>query len=332
MLFAVGSYTSLGGPGVAVIRAEGTKLAFLCASREVTEPTWVMQAPKHPHILYAACGAEGTKEGIAASFFFSQDGLTLLSAQPTGGRACCHLAVDEEEKNLYAANYLDGSVSVFPLTEEGKIGPRSQFLRHIAPTGPNPVRQECSHAHQCVFRPGTQELFVCNLGTDQVLIYARQADGTLRPQSSIQAQPGTGPRHLAFDGPCRFYLAGELGGWLSVYQLQEGKWQCLQLLPTVPGGFQGENTAAAIRLDEKRAYVSNRGHDSIALFDRGADGLLTPVGHVAVPGCFPRDFRLWAGGFLLAQQKRGGVAWMDAQGQPGESLALEGAVCLCPLK
>ncbi len=332
MLFAVGTYTTLGGPGVALVEAQGEKLKFLCGSDRVIDPTWVMQSPGQPGILYAAAAADGKKTGQVASFRWDRQGLTLLSAQETGGRACCHLCVDADESHLYAANYLDGSVSVFPL-QEGKIAPCCQFIRHEAPLGPNQARQECSHAHQFSFRPGTQEAFVCNLGTDQVVVYERKENGLLENRYVIPApQPGMGPRHLIFDGPDRFYLVGEMEGWVSVHSFRQGAWQCDQLLSTVPAGYQGpENTAAAIRMDAGHIYVSNRGQDSIAVFDRLADGRLALNRHVAVPGCFPRDFRLWENGFLLAQQKAGGVAYMTAQGVAGEQLPIVGAVCLCPL-
>lgn len=328
MLFAVGTYTHLGGPGVALIRAEGKNLQWLCASDAVKDPTWVMQSPHAPHILYVTGAEDG--QGVVASYAWTENALTLLSCQPTGGQSCCHLAVDADETHLYAANYGDGSVSVFPL-EAGKIGPCCQFLRHEAPLGPNTIRQNCSHAHQCMFRPGTQELFVCNLGTDQVLVYNRQADGLLELKETIPGKAGTGPRHLHFEHADHFYLVGELSGWISSYVCDQGIWQCEQILSTLPEGYSDKNSAAAIRLDEKRVYVSNRGPDNIALFDRLADGKLAPAGHVPVPGCFPRDFQLWENGFLLAQQNAGGVAWMDAQGVAGQSLPIDGAVCLCPL-
>ena len=332
MIFAVGTYTSLGGPGVALVEAMGEQLKFLCSSDQVADPTWVMQSPENPHILYAAGAVKGSKDGLVASFLWEKETLTLLSTQETGGQACCHLCVDEDESHLYAANYLDGSVSVFPL-ENGKILPCCQFIRHEAPLGPNEKRQEFSHAHQFTFRPGTKEAFVCNLGTDQVVVYERMENGLLKNTYEIPAvQPGTGPRHLIFDGTDRFYLVGELEGWISTYSFKNNAWQCDQLLSTLPEGYDGPvNTAAAIRMDESHVYVSNRGQDSIVIFDKQADHTLKLNRHVAVPGCFPRDFRLWEKGFLLAQQKAGGVAYMTADGAPVASLPIDGAVCLCPL-
>lgn len=328
MLFAVGTYTTQGGPGLALISAQGQKMELLCAADALADPIWALTG-KQGKTLYAACNQAGN-EGWVASFSWSRTGLTMLSAQPTGGRACCHLCLDAEERYLYAANYLDGSVSVFPLAGE-KILPRCQFVPHEAPLGPHPTRQECSHAHQVSFRPGTRELFVCNLGTDQVLIYDCGEDGKLLLRQAIACKPGAGARHLIFDGPARFYLVGELDGWVMTYALKNGAWECLQALPTIPEDFKGVNTAAAVRMTETHVYVSNRGHDSIACFDRRADGTLAGPRLLSVPGSFPRDFLLYEGGFLLAQQKSGGVAFLGRDGAAGPALDIPGAVCLCPL-
>lgn len=329
MLYALGSYTRMGGPGVGIVEEKDGELHLLCASDAVVDPTWVEQSPLHPKVLYAGCLKDG--KGAAASFLWTKDGLSLLSYQPSGGKSCCHVTVDRDETHLYAASYGDGTVSVFPL-KNGVIGPVMQLLPHDAPLGPNRMRQDCSHAHQCVFRPEHDELFVCNLGTDQVVIYDRLADGSLKLSSAISAHPGTGPRHLMFDGPNRFYLVGEMEGWICVYDFEIDKWQCRQLLSTVPGGSETENTAAALYRDEGRLYVSNRGYDSIAIFAILPDGLLRFEKELKTPGKFPRDFQLHEDGFLLAQQNAGGVALVDLNGNALSSLDVPGAVRLCPLK
>lgn len=328
MLYALGSYTRMGGPGVGIMEAKEGELKLLCASAAVTDPTWVMQSPHDPSILYTSCLKDG--KGAVASFKWTKDALTLLSYQPSLGASCCHVMVDENETHLYAASYGDGVVSVFPI-ENGVIGPVMQALPHDAPTGPNKVRQNCSHAHQCLFRPEHPELFVCNLGTDQVVVYDRKEDGTIALSNTIPVHPGAGPRHLLFDGPDRFYLVGEMDGWIMVYDLIENEWQCRQLLSTVPGGCDAENTAAALYRDESRLYVSNRGYDSIAVFQILPDGLLAFEKELMTPGKFPRDFQLHEGAILLAQQNEGGVAFMDMNGCAGASLDIPGAVRLCPL-
>ena len=331
MLFAVGNYTAWGGPGLAMIRAEEGSLELLSATETLDDPIWVIQSAADPRIFYASGTVPGGTHGMVANYLWDGNDFMILSDQPSGGSDCCHLALNADESHLYAVNYAEGTIAVFPL-HGGRIGPRIQLISYDGPLGPSKERQEHAHLHQLVFRPGTAEAFVCSLGSDQVLRYDRQADGTLILRDTVAVEPGSGPRHLLFDGPNRFYLVGELSSSVFVYTLQNSVWQCAQALSTLPEGFSGENTAAAIRMDGQRVYVSNRGHDSIARFDRLPDGTLRAAGHVALPGRMPRDFVCWEGGFLAALQKDGGVARTDAHGALLSSADVPGAVCLCPVK
>ena len=328
MLFAVGTYTSLGGPGIALIECHHGHLNLRSATNAVDNPIWLHASLRRP-ILYVAGSWGEDDQGCVASFAWHENTLTLLSRQETGGASCCHLALDEEETHLYAANYTDGSIAVFPLAD-GRIQPRCQFLQH-AGHSIHPKRQTGPHAHQIVFRPESREVFACDLGADQVVVYRRLENGTLEHQTAIPGTPGTGPRHLVFDGPNRFYLVGELTGWISRYEAEQGQWRLKQILPTVPDGAGENNSAAAVRMDANHVYVSNRGHDSIAVFEKSEDGALRFLRTIPTPGEYPRDFQLQDGGYLLAQQNRGGVAWMDASGALKDALDIPGAVCLCPI-
>lgn len=330
MRYAVGSYTAKGGPGVAVVEAGEREVRLLDASRAVAKPTWVLPSEKQPVIFSTGADWE-TGEGLAASFAWENGRLRLLSRQPSRGLSCCHLCLEEQERFLYAANYMTGTVAVFPLLQ-GMIQPMIQLAALEGPLGPNPKRQERHHAHQCTFRPGTQELFVCDLGGDQVVVYDAQADGTLRQRDAISCPPGTGARHLVFDGPDRFYLAGELEGWAMTFEYAAGKWACRQCLSTLPAGYQGpENKAAAIRMDDRQVVISNRGHDSLAVFDRLPDHTLRFACWLPTPGAVPRDFRMTQGRFLLAQEQGGGIAWMARNGAYGPALDVPETVCVSPL-
>src|SRR5204862_2305602 len=70
-----------------------------------------------------------------------------------------------------------------------------------------------------------------------------------------------------------------------------------------PQDFKGESATAEIVVDAKGrfVYVSNRGHDSIAVFAIGGDGKLTPVEHVPTQGKTPRNFQIDpTGAYLFA--------------------------------
>jgi 6-phosphogluconolactonase len=82
----------------------------------------------------------------------------------------------------------------------------------------------------------------------------------------------------------------------------------INTLSTLPEGYEEtvpEKSWVAdvhVHPSGRVVYVSNRGHDSIALFNIERDsGALTAAGHVSTKGQYPRNFALDpAGNFLIA--------------------------------
>lgn len=327
MRIIAGSYTSLGGPGLVLLKLQGNGLEVLDSTNAVKEAIWAEKSAKIPVVYAAGAQADGVHSCVA-SFSVSADGFTLLSRQESDGMECCHLCLDEDEKYLYAANYGDGSVSVFPIDENGKIGSCVQQVKRTTALGPRADRQERNHAHQVCFRPGMKELFLCDLGADQVAVYRAEEDGRITEETVIACVPGSGPRHLSFDGPDAFYLVGEMDSSVSRYVYDGQAWQRVQHISALPGGYEKQNTAAAIRQDGRHVYVSNRGHDSIAVFAKDGDGTLKQPYFIHTPGACPRDFQLLGAGFLLAHQQSGTVTCINENGVPAAQVHLPGAVSL----
>ena len=103
MLFYVGTYTGMGGPGLCVCSLDHGRLHLLGAARELDDPIYAILS-QDDRTLFAVGSDPATGEGVAASYAVSGSRLTLLSAQPTGGRAACHLTLDPQERAQYAAN------------------------------------------------------------------------------------------------------------------------------------------------------------------------------------------------------------------------------------
>lgn len=80
---------------------------------------------------------------------------------------------------------------------------------------------------------------------------------------------------------------------------------------TVPEGWNGLNQDAAIRFspDGKRVIVSNRGYDSLTVFDYDlASGKLTFKARSVLPGSWPRDFLFIPGtDFVVVTMERSGT-------------------------
>lgn len=321
MRFYVGTYSVEGSPGIAVCELWGDQLVMVAQDAQLQSPTWLTLSACRRY-LYAH-GRDESGEQVVCSFLTSQSGLTLLSKSSTHGNSTCHLSLDPDEKLLIASHYHEGRVSLYPV-HEGVIGTQKQLVQQYG-RGPNQERQEGPHAHQSLMRPGHPEVFTCDLGADRVFIY--HLDSRLVLIDDILLPAGSGPRHLAFDGDTRFYVCAELSNEVYCFVRRANAWHMDQVLSTLPHPVDG-NTCAAIRLFGDELYVSNRGHDSIARFQRTSDGSLTAQGYISAHGKGPRDFVRVPGGFLIANQLAGGVQYLDPAGMPVASLDIPGAVCV----
>ncbi|MDS8741851.1 beta-propeller fold lactonase family protein, partial [Streptococcus pneumoniae] len=111
---------------------------------------------------------------------------------------------------------------------------------------------------------------------------------------------------------------------VSVYALEDKGLKEVQNISALPEHFSGTNTSAEIAVsgDGRFAYVSNRGHDSIAVF-RIMEGLLESVGHADAGGAGPRHFTLVPGTpwIVIAHEKSGTITVkkLGEDGMPGET-------------
>lgn len=165
------------------------------------------------------------------------------------------------------------------------------------------------------------------------------SSGTLLPEKQpfVALPPGSGPRHFEFTPDEKYcYIANELNSTVSVLENKNGQLAVIQTLTTLPSGFTGSSFCADIHLspDGKYVYVSNRGHQSIAVFSRNSGGLLTSVAHVHVEGDWPRNFTIDPSGryMLVANQRSHNIAVFELRdGIPvftGNQAKIPAPVCL----
>lgn len=302
--FWVGNYASPGQEGVSRYRyvpLHGFEKE--AGYTGLTNPSFLLEHPALP-VLYTV---EETEEGAVCAWREESGRLLLLGRVKTGGASPCHLSLSGDGEWLYCANYMGGSVSRIRLDEQGIPVERTDLAVHHG-RGPNPWRQEAAHAH-CVYPYGNQ-VGVCDLGEDRIYLYENR-EGKLAEIACLRAEPGSGPRHLASHAsrPGCLYCVSELSGAVYVWkETGSGDFSCLQGVNTLPQGFDGENTAAAIRFagDGKWLLVSHRGADGIAAMPVRTDGSLgAPVWSPCVRG--PRDFVVCGNTVLAASQRDGEI-------------------------
>ena len=235
--------------------------------------------------------------------------LTLLNQQPTQSNGPCHINIDSKGKHVIVSNYSGGAISVFPLEADGRLGALVQLIQHEG-SGPNESRQNAPHVHSAFFSPDEKQVYVQDLGTDKVNIYAYDFEHSSEPltpatQPFVSGSPGGGPRHAAVSTDGNYlYLVQELTATVMVFAQKGGKLAPIQEIAMNEEGFEGRNGAADIKLspDGKFLYASNRGDaNTLAIYGVDPqDGKLTKLGNQSVLGRGPRNFTLSPDGkFLL---------------------------------
>ena len=307
-----GTYT--GGKGFAA--SKGIYRSKLDAAGKLSAPELAaeMGSPSfvtiHPNgkFLYAV-GEGGGKDGgpvVAFALDAKTGALTKLNEDKSGGSGPCHVSVHPEGKFVAVANYGGGSTAVFKLDADGKLAGRTAFEQHKG-TGPDKGRQEGPHAHCVRFNDTGSMVYVADLGLDKVKVFNLDAaSGKLTAGEDLVLPPGSGPRHFDFGGAC-LYVCGELDSTVNVvtYDPKGGGHKVVQSLSTLTAPVKGNSTAECIlHPSGKFVYVSNRGHNSVAVFKVGDDRKLTAAGHITGDIKVPRNFNIDPSGkwMLIASQ------------------------------
>jgi len=313
-LVYVGTYTDHGSKGIYAYRFDSStgKMTSLGLAAEATEPSF-LAIDSRGRFLYAVNETEtynGKPTGAVSAFTIQPDTgkLSLLNQVSSRGTDPAHIILDRTGKYALVANYTSGSVAVFALLKDGRLGEVTSFVQHKG-SSVNPERQKGPHAHAIALSPDNRFAVVADLGLDQLLVYSFDAaKGTLGTQPQIvKASPGAGPRHLVFSTDGRFlYMLNEMQSSVISYSYDaaSGALHELQTISSLPKGFSGENTAAEIEIDPSGKFVfgSNRGDDSIAVFAiESRTGMLTHVETDSTGGKTPRNFAIDpTGSWLLA--------------------------------
>jgi 6-phosphogluconolactonase len=319
-LVYVGTYTGPKSQGIYLFRLQAENVEV---SQNITlVPLGLAAASSNPSFLELdlkqrrlfAVNEVGTFEGqpTGAVSAFSIDPakgtLTLINQRPSMGAGPCHLVLDKSGRHLLVANYGSGSVSVLPVAADGRLGAASDVVQHTGKSV-NPQRQNGPHAHCVTIDGANRFVFVCDLGLDKVLAYRFDAErGRLTPHDPpfAQVKPGAGPRHMVFRSDGRFaYVVNELNSTVTAFQYDAaaGVLHDVQTVSTLPEYFDGANSGAEVDVHPsgKWLYVSNRGHNSVVLFNVDSDrGTLTYVEEQGTGGFKPRHFGIEPSATYLA--------------------------------
>lgn len=323
-LVYVGTYTGHGSKGIYAYRFDSStgKLTSLELAAETAEPSF-LAVDSSGRFLYAAneiLTYNGQPTGAVSAFAIQPESgkLSPLNQVSSHDEGPAHITLDRTGKYALVSNYTLGSVAVFPVLKDGRLGEATSFVQHKG-SSVNPERQKGPHAHAIAVSPDNRFAVVADLGLDQLLVYGFDAaKGALGANPQIvKAAPGAGPRHLVFSANGRWlYTINELQSTVVAYSYDAatGALHELQTVSTLPTGFSGTSAAAEIEIDPSGKFLfasnrvasnglpSNRGDGSVAVFAIDAHtGMLTHVETDSTGGKTPRNFAIDpTGSWLLA--------------------------------
>lgn len=314
-----GTYSTGENESIIVYRfsTETGTLEYLDGIKGIVNPSYFcISADKS--FVYAVNELDHTRPGAvtALSYQAKTGALRVINRQQTDPGPC-YVSVDAARKHIFVANYAGGSLSVFPLAEDGSVLPAIQRIKNEG-CGPDENRQDKSHIHAAVLSPDNGQVLFTDLGTDQIHIWNYRESGSepLKPTGAqpLNVNPGHGPRHIDFTPDKRFmYLITEMGGAIYVYAYDGLDSKQLQTVNLAAEGSDAESGGADLHVspDGKFLYATNRGDaNEIVVFaiDAGT-GLLTFVERTSSMGISPRNFVIDPCGhhLLVANEKSNDV-------------------------
>ncbi|HEY1081216.1 MAG TPA: lactonase family protein [Prosthecobacter sp.] len=314
---------------------------------ETGSPSFLAITPDKKH-LYAVgemplAGKKGC--GVSAFNVSLPDGkLSQINQVSSVGAGPCHVSLDKTAGMAMVANYGGGSVASYKIGNDGSLSEAVTFVQHEG-SSVNAKRQAGPHGHSMNVSPDNRFAFACDLGLDKVLIYKIDpAKGSLAAHGEAKLPPGSGPRHLAFHPSGKFvFVNNEMLMTVTsfVYDAEKGALTEIETVSTLPEadrGKEGFSTAETVaHPNGKVVYVSNRTHDTIAVFACDpATGRLTLTQNVAAEGQIPRNFNLdpSAKWMIVAHQNSNTAALFKVEPETGKlsftgkKIPVGGAVCV----
>jgi 6-phosphogluconolactonase len=328
----IGAYTNEMNKGISAARLDLSTGAIsgMILAAETPNPTF-LEIHSNGQWLYAVneiANHEGKKEGSITAYRIDRatGKLEMLNRASTRGAGPCHVNLDRTGRMAMIANYGGGSVASYRIDSGGRLSEAVSFFQHEGGSV-NPKRQEGPHAHSINPTPDNRFAVVCDLGTDEIVIYAIDPPaGSMKRHGAVKLAPGSGPRHFAFHPGGRFgYSVNELLSTVTAFGYRKGSLTEIQTVSTLPAGFAGQNTTAEIRVhpNGRWLYASNRGEDSIAVFSIDEKtGKITRIENTPTQGSTPRNFYIEPSGrwLLAANQRSNNIAVFEIDARTGKLL------------
>lgn len=242
-------------------------------------------------------------QGGLVQYNISADGrLSSSHSQFKPGGIPCHVSFTPDMNYALSAYYGGDKISICNFSN-GEITPETDEI----------VKADNSKGHCILTDPSGRYVYAVFLGMDKVFSYTIEEGEFVAntTQEYFSLPDGFGPRHLVFHPDSSWvYILNELNSSVTAgsLNLETGSIVEMQNISMLPPDFSGQNSAAAIRIhpNGRFLYASNRGHNSIAVYEIELDGTLSIIEYETSGINVPRDFNISEDGkFMLVGNQKG---------------------------
>lgn len=336
-LVYAGTYTKASdgganGEGIYLFEQDASTGALSSAKlvAKTPNPSWLSIHPskKYLYAINELADYEGNSGSVTAFRIDAESGsLAPIDTVNSAGAGPAHMGLDATGRFAFVANYVEGTIAVLPIHDDGSLGAAVNVHRDLgslgasrpasAPAGSFAASgHDHPHAHMIAADPSNRFVLATDLAQDRIYVYAFDSTtGKLTPAATpfISLPSGDGPRHFAFHPNGRWmYLATEEATTLVFfhYDPATGALSAQQTISALPPGFAGTNYASEIAVSPNGKFLlsANRLHDTISVCAIDPNGSLTYVGESSTMGDYPRYFCFDpSGSFLYVCDQRSDV-------------------------
>jgi len=277
-------------------------------------PSYIALHPSLP-VVYAvnelADNDPDSNVGLIQAYRYDLAAKTFEKISETSamGDAPCHISIAEDGLQLLAANYVGGSIASYSIREDGSLSNATGAYENKKTT-PTTPRQEAGHAHMIRPIPNSNHILVSDLGTDELLTFQLNGNGSIEKKHAIITEQYGGPRHFDFHPSEKIvYSLNELKPSITVLALEKDiPAKIIQQLdiPIKVDGDPVNSSAIKVHPSGQVVYAATRGLNStlqneIVVCKIDQDEQLEIIQTISTEGQIPRDFTISPGGkYLIA--------------------------------
>lgn len=295
-------YLSITGEDKITIYEMDKKSGFLTKRKDVFAGPGVMPLVVDQSRCHLYAGLRGEPSVQTYNLDQTTGDISLLGSTPFEWDTT-YMALDNTGHFLLSASYRYGVAGVHAIGADG-----------IVEVSPVDIQETAQCAHYIQTDASNRFAFVPHVAESNMICQFRfdELTGKLIANDPFKVtQPAnTGPRHYCHHPTLDIlYADNEQGSSVTAYRFDRdrGTLESLQTVSTLPVNFSGENSCAQIHIHPtgRFVYASNRGHNSISVFEIDPiSGLLSTIGQVPTEET-PRAFNLDPRGQFLYAASQG---------------------------